>query len=306
MKKLLVLSCLFFETLVISRAMAQPQMAQPNGAQSKGAQSPIPAVLSGLSYNAEGKLILSANGHQFVDLAKKDMYPLSQMTGNPTGDETGIQLDINMPEFNGTVAYGPYIETGEYPTVAFLPKDVKMKDGKALLEIKKVFVKSTDFFKLAEKGKGILGYRIMDSEGRIIYEGRIAFQGKGPYQVLPTIIQGPMVNNLEASGCVLSYETQVPVRTSVTVDGKVFSDDNASTHHELSITGLQPATQYSYTVAYGDRTDTHSFQTAPKEGSRKPFTFAFASANRATTGGGERDFGGTNYASTRAVMAAAV
>jgi hypothetical protein len=115
-----------------------------------------------------------------------------------------------------------------------------------------------------------------------------------------------MVNNMESTGCVISYDTQVPMITSVTVDGRMFSDETAGTHHELTITALQPGTRYSYTVGYGDRTDTHSFMTAPKQGSRKPFTFAFASANRATTGGGERDFGGTNYSSTRAVMAAAV
>ncbi|HKB91601.1 MAG TPA: hypothetical protein VKC60_13870, partial [Opitutaceae bacterium] len=70
--------------------------------------------------------------------------------------------------------------------------------------------------------------------------------------------------------------------------------------------GLRAATHYAYAISYGDRIDRHRFETAPEEGSRKPFTFAFASANRATTGGGERDFGGTNYSSTRAVMAAAM
>jgi len=71
-----------------------------------------------------------------------------------------------------------------------------MKEGRALLEIKNVFVKSNDFFKLAEKGKGIIGYRIMDDAGRIIYEGRVAFEGAGPYKVVPTIIEGPLINDL--------------------------------------------------------------------------------------------------------------
>lgn len=266
----------------------------------------IPAVLDGLTYNEEGRLVLSKGGQNFVEVEKGDAYPLSKMIGNPTGAETGIWLDLQMPDFNGTVAYGPYIETEEYPTVAFLPKDVKMQGGKALLEIKKVFTKSNDFFRFQDKGKGIIGYRIMDDGGRIIYEGRIAFEGKGPYEVLPTIVEGPMINKLNPEGCVISFETQVPVKTSITVGGRTFSDENAGTHHEISVTGLQPGTKYDYSIAYGNRIDNHDFKTAAKDGGRKPFTFAFASANRATTGGGERDFGGTNYESSRIIMAAAL
>src|ERR1700688_556300 len=114
----------------------------------------IPASLSGLSYNADGKLTVTKDGHAFVDAEKTDMYTLSHMIGNPTGAETGIMLDVQMPGFNGTVAYGPYVETDEYPTVAFLPKDVKMTDGKALLEFKKVFTKANDFYRFQDKGKG--------------------------------------------------------------------------------------------------------------------------------------------------------
>ena len=264
----------------------------------------IPAVLDGISYNAAGKLVLTKEGN-LENLGKKDNYTLSAFTANPVGTATGIQINIGIPGFSGTVAYGPLDEEARYPTIAFLPRDVKMQNGNCLLEIKNVFVKSNDIFKLAIKGRGVIGYRIMDSTGRIIYEGRVAFEGTGPYTVVPTLIEGPMVNNLQPGGCVLSYETQVPVQTSITIGNKVFNDAGADTHHEINITGLQPATNYSYTIQYGNRKETHHFQTAPAEGSRQPFTFAFASANRATTGGGERDFGGTNYEATRIIMAAA-
>ncbi|HZE84231.1 MAG TPA: hypothetical protein VE035_07965, partial [Puia sp.] len=188
---------------------------------------------------------------------------------------------------------------------AFLPKDIKMTDGKALLEMKKVFVKSNDIFKLAGKGKGVIGYRIMDGNGRILYEGRVAFEGSGPYTIVPTIIEGPMINDLQPTGGIISYETQLPVQSTIVVGGRSFSDLSAARHHEILVSGLQPGTLYPYTISYGNRKDTHSFQTASAAGSRKPFTFAFASANRATTGGGERDFGGTNYQATRTIMAVA-
>jgi hypothetical protein len=264
----------------------------------------IPAVLSGLSYNNEGKLILSAYGQVYTDIEKKDIYLLSKMVGNPSGGETGINLDIKMPGFNGTVAYGPYVETAEYPAVAFLPRDVKMADGKALIEIKKVFVKANDFYRFQDKQKGIIGYRIMDASGKIVYEGRVAFKGNGPYEVLSTIIEGPMINDLKSDGCTISYETQIPVKTTISVGGRSFSDELASTHHEIIVSGLQAGIDHKYTVTYGDRTDNHHFKTANKEGERKPFTFAFAAANRASTGGGEREFGGVNYQSSRAIMGA--
>jgi hypothetical protein len=262
----------------------------------------IPLVLSGLSYNADGKLVLVHEGQRYVDSEKKDVYALSKIIGDPTGAETGIALDIQMPEFDGSVAYGPYVETAEYPSVAFLPRDVKMTNGKALLEFKKVFTKANDFYRFQDKKKGIIGYRIMDATGKIIYEGRVAFKGNGPYEVLPTIIEGPMINELSADGCVISYETQVPVKTTISVGGKTFSDNAASAHHEIKINGLPAGMEHKYTITYGDRSDNHSFKTANPEGGRKPFTFAFAAANRATTGGGERDFYGVNYQTSRAIM----
>jgi hypothetical protein len=91
----------------------------------------------------------------------------------------------------------------------------------------------------------------------------------------------------------------------VTVGDKVFMSP-AGRHHEVVVDGLTPAKEYEYVVSYGNRSDKHRLRTAFPEGSRQAFTFAFASANRATTGGGERDFGGTNYQTTRAIMAQAV
>jgi hypothetical protein len=266
----------------------------------------IPASLNHLSRDGNKRLTVTAGGQTYTDAAKADDYKFPEIQGELTGADIGILLDLHRSGFNGTVAYGPLDETAEYPAIEFLPRDAKVRDGKALLEMKKTFTKATDYFHLADKAKGILGYRLIDSTGRIIYEGRVAFEGNGPYTIVPTITQGPMVNCVESSRFVLAYETLTPLKTTVTIDGRNFSDQREDTHHEIVITGLKPATGYAYSIAYGTRTETHKMTTAPAEGSRQPFTFAFASANRATTGGGERDFGGTNYQHTRAVMAAAM
>jgi hypothetical protein len=146
----------------------------------------------------------------------------------------------------------------------------------------------------------------MNAAGKILYEGRVAFSGKGPYQVLPAIIEGPLVDLPGPTGCVISFETQVPAKTSVTVNGKAFGDEQETMHHEITITGLLPGKSYDYTVQYGERSDKHTLKTAPEAGSRKPFTFGFVADNRSVVAGGEREFGQTNYQVARAGMAAAV
>jgi hypothetical protein len=268
---------------------------------------PIPKSLGDqFTYDAQGVLRLSKNGQSLPVLGNTDKFTLADLTGNPTGAETGIQLDFGKPDFNGTVAYGPYVEEAQYPTITYNPKAVKIQNGRALMEMKTVFVKAADFFKFSEKGKGVVGFRVIDAAGRLLYEGRVAFTGKGPYQVVPTIIEGPLVNLVGPTSCVISFETSVPVKSGITVDGHRFQDAEPATHHEISISGLKPETAYRYDIAYGERTDSHSFQTALPEGSRKAFTFGFTADQRAVTGGGEHDLGAVNYSAARASMAAAV
>lgn len=278
-----------------------------HGQEAPRSQRAIPSVLAGvLSYDENGVLKLTRRGETMTEAGNKDRFVLSKMTGDPTGVENGIRLDFHDPDLNGTVSYGTYRERDKYPAISFLPKPVELKNGVALLEMSKTFNNSNDIYHFLENGKGIVGFRVMTSAGKIIYEGRVAFSGKGPFQVLPTVIEGPLVNLLSPTGCVISYETQVPVKTSVTVSGKTFEDDHAITHHEIAVTGLQPAKTYDYTVQYGDRSDTHVLKTAPEAGSRRPFSFAFVADNRSVMAGGEREFGQTNYQVIRSGLAAAV
>lgn len=272
------------------------------------AQSPkiaIPAVLSNMSYDANGNLTIDENKQHFKDAMPVDAHTLSQMLGNAQGSAQGIMLDFNKPGFNGTIAYGTVAEAAEYPTTVFQFRAV-IEDGKALLDLKKDLKKTDDYFQLKQKGKGLLGYRVMNDLGNMIYEGRVAFTGKGPYTVVPTIVEGPFLNNLDPQGAIISFETQLSVKAAVEVSGKVFTDETEGRHHEIKVSGLAPSTAYDYTVLYGDRRDNHRFKTAPAEGSRKEFSFAFVSGNRSNVGGGDRDIWGTNAQTTKAIAAAAV
>ena len=79
------------------------------------------------SYDANGVLHLSKNGQSQAVLGNTDKYTLADLTGNPTGAETGIQLDFGKPKLNGTVAYGPHMENALYPTITYNPKPVKLR-----------------------------------------------------------------------------------------------------------------------------------------------------------------------------------
>jgi len=258
------------------------------------------------SYDASGVLHLSKGGESLAALGTKDKWVLSDFTGIAAGAETGIQLDFKKPDFNGTVAYGPYVESSQYPFITYNPKAVKIQNGRALMEMKSVFTGAADFFKFSEKGKGVVGFRVIDETGRLLYEGRVAFTGKGPYEVVPTVIEGPLVNLLRPDGCTISFETSQPVKASISVGGRQFGDTAAATHHEIALSGLKPETAYEYSIRYGDRTDAHRFRTALPEGSRKAFTFGFTADQRAVTGGGEHDLGAVDYSAARASIAAAM
>jgi len=78
-----------------------------------------------------------------------------------------------------------------------------------------------------------------------------------------------------------------------------------STHHEIKISDLQPASTYTYLIDYKSSTQKYSFKTAPKLGSRKPFVFAYTSDSRAGQGGGEHNLFGANFYVMRKISALA-
>ena len=213
----------------------------------------------------------------------------------PTGTKTGIAFDFHNTNFNGILYYGLYSSLPQkYAYPVFFKKTAKIRNGKAEINLTSLAGKY-DIAGWETTGKMKLGYRIVNNKGLILYDGRINIRGKGPFQPDLTLTEGPFVNELSADGAVISFETNKPCMPRITVNGKTYSNlKENGTHHEIQISGLEPGKQYAYTVQYGDNSETYSFKTAPKEGSRTAFTFAYASDSRKATGGGERDIYGVN------------
>ncbi len=264
----------------------------------------IPASYSGIQRGADGKLILKTEQVTYPERISKSFYGLQNMIGNPQGTENGLRFDFNDPEFTGLMYYGfiPYGDS-KHPQPVFFKRTSKIKNGKATIKIKKKMAGKYDMIGWEAGGKGTIGYRIADTNGRMIYEGRISFKGTGPFEVDDTIVEGPFVNLLHSRGATISLTTNRALIAKVKINGQVFKDASPVFYHEIKISGLTADQVYKYSVYIGANSQTYSLHTAPVAGARKPFTFAYASDSRGGSGGGERNFFGPNVYMIKKIMA---
>ncbi len=260
------------------------------------AQMEIPAVYSNIKYDSAGRLCFINPDTQMKYYLRdpEKVYQLPMIEKSLSGSAKGIAFDFGRPGLSGKICYG-FIDMGKarIPQPVFFWNDAPVSEGKAEINITEMSGKY-DLVKWELFGRLKMGYRIIDGDGTIIYDGKVNMKGKGPFETDVSITEGPFLNVLTPKSVIISFKTNQPVILSVEVNGMEFSDDQPVVDHEIQVTGLQPGTKYDYTVFCGDNAETYSFRTAPFPGSRKPFTFAYASDSRAGQGGGERNIYGTN------------
>ncbi len=253
---------------------------------------------------SNGRAFLSYQGTNILESAVSLPYSLSRMTGNPKGTADGIAFDFGAG-FQGKLYYGfiPYGDT-KHPHPVYFRSPLSISNGKATIRILSM-AGTYDMVGWQKREKGVLGYRVTDGEGQMLYDGIVAFTGKGPFQVAPTVVEGPFINCLDHQGAIISFTTNMEVKAEIQIGGRSFSDGTATTNHEIAVTGLQPDTDYSYTLRYGGEDISFAMHTAPQPGSRKAFSFAYASDSRAGQGGGERNVWGANHYIMKKIMALA-
>ncbi len=261
----------------------------------------IPKVYSHMYRNDTGLYVLVGK-EKYYEIKSSPEYTLEQMRGTIKGTATGLEFDFDDSGLEGNLYYGfiPF-DDYRYPEPVFFRKSAEISNGRAEVNIRNL-ANQYDMIGWEKKEKGTLGYRVCDNGGTILYDGRISFRGKGPFEVDVSIVEGPFVNFVSSDGVVISFDTNAKVACSVEVAGEKHKS-KAGTHHEFRINGLKPSTEYPYTVYYGKNTESYSFKTAPEAGSRNPFTFSYASDSRSGSGGGERDLGGTNGYIVKKIMA---
>ena len=204
--------------------------------------------------------------------------------------------------FDGVLYYG-FIKPGDgkYPQPVFFKKAAVIQDGKALIKISRMRGKY-DMIGWEKSGFGTIGYRIIAPTGRMLYDGKISFRGKGPFRVGSSIVEGPFINIVTPSSVVISFTTNVKSCASIKVGKRKFSSP-AAYQHEIKISSLKASTRYSYTVKVDDYSESYAFKTSPNPGSREPFIFGYASDSREGIGGGERSFKAINKYVLRKIMA---
>lgn len=265
----------------------------------------IPAVHSNIKQSG-GNLVVVVDSVEVGHVEFSDPLTLDNVRGKIAGTPSGLFFDFNDETFEGKLVFGlvPYNDS-KHPQPVYYARSASIKYGKVAINISSQLSGTYDMVGWGKTGKGTLGYRLIDSTGKILFDGHISFKGTGPFAVDNTITEGPFINLLMADGATISFETNNELKASVKVNDIVFEDKGASTHHEIKVDGLTPDTKYDYTVTYGDNNITYSFKTAPNPGSRSKFTFAYASDSRSGNGGGERNIYGANAYIVKKIMALA-
>jgi len=265
------------------------------------AQQPIiPAAYANLRYDSAGTLLgKGIDGNEFVLRRKKALFTLSEVSPQATGVKDGLILYFKAKGLQkGKITYGliPYGQH-TFPMAVLRFNATIDTAGKVFLNIRKDLKDGYDHTGWQKANFGILGYRLTDSIGAIVFEGKQAFADT-PEGIVPrpTVLRGPFVSCQTHRSAIIWYETSTPVFTRIKTDkveDEYFSRAR-QTHHEVTLTGLLPDTEYQYTVRCDSAVLPFRFRTAPEPGNPKPFSFAYASDSRSGYGGGERNIYGTN------------
>ena len=255
----------------------------------------IPAVYSNIGSDENG-IYLQLENKRIYAVSPNDEFRFSDLYSNITGTQKGLDFDFKFPELNGTLFYG-FInyKDGSFPQPVYFRESAPIMKGKTNIPIASNLSGRYDMIDWKKSGQGVLGYRIVNKEGTILYDGKAAFTYKNHlFKSVPTVIEGPFINKLTDKGATISFTTSQEVKATIEVNGKIFKDKRASLQHEITINKLEAETIYDYKLQVGEFSFNFNFETAPRAGSQMKFTFAYGSDSRAGQGSGERNLFGTN------------
>lgn len=266
----------------------------------------IPKSLSNIYSDENHRLYAVIEGDTFRETPIEPYFTLAQARGQITGTETGLRFEFGK-KFDGTLYYGfiPY-DDYRHPQPVFFKRPIPIENGVAELPILDNLEGKYDMIGWSETGRGTIGYRVVDHDGTIVYDGKVAFEGAGPFAVDTAVIAGPFLSQPQPTSMTLWFETNVPTEPKIRIDGQMHAELESNTVHTYTLQNLRPATRYTYSIETGNQVLTFDFETPPQPGSREPFTFAYASDSRNGQGGGERNVYGANAYIMKKMAALAV
>ncbi len=130
------------------------------------------------------------------------------------------------------------------------------------------------------------------------YEIRVSFKMEKPnkFKKVQSLKEGPYIGLVLKDSCTVSFTSWAESNAKILINnGKYFTDNKKSKRHEIILSGLKPATTYSYRIILDNDTlpQKNKFTSAPPIGFTK-ITFATAGDSREGVGGGLENFMGTN------------
>lgn len=274
----------------------------------------IPSVYHNIKINEAGFMVFvnPLTSKESLLFEAPNYVSLSDLRNTITGTKTGLKIDLNNENINGVVYFGLYADNAvKFPQPVFFKTTSQLVKGIAEIDIAQLAGKY-DIANWEEKGVAKLGYRITDDKGQIIYDGKIYAYGTVPFEAGLSIVEGPFINLMGSNDVTISFTTNMPSSPYVEVNGQKYEakqmmgNMKGDINHEILINNLTPDTDYEYTVVFDKVKETYSFKTAPVNGSRQAFTFAYASDSREGKGGGERNIHGTNAYIMKKMAALAV
>ena len=272
------------------------------------AQTPaVPSVYSNIEQEAAtGRLFINVQGTPYYMVERPPNYTLAQMVNAPAGSATGVAFNFQDTALNGTLYYGliPYGDS-QHPLPVYFKRPVRIVKGQAEIDIKNELKGRYDMVNWARNGYGVLGYRVVTDKGALLYDGRVHFQGTGPFTVAPTVVEGPFINRLKPTSATIAFTLNRAATVELSVSGVDLFKQPERRVHEVAINNLTPGTSYEYELTIEGFTQRYTFNTPPVTGTREPFTFAYASDSRNGQGGGERNLYGANFYIMKKIMALA-
>lgn len=255
----------------------------------------VPDVYENIKSNKTGVYLIIGKRGLYAN-PTNDLFLFKDLYSNIKGNSKGLSFDFKYPELNGTLYFG-FInyKDGRFPQPVYFKKSIPILKGKTNIPIADKLSGKYDMIGWEKSGKGVIGYRIMDENGTILYDGKTAFTYNGSqFKTVPMVIEGPFVNKLTHEEAVISFTTSQNIEATIEVNDKIYKDRRADLQHEILIKKLDAGTVYNYKLNVGEFNFNYSFETAPEPGSQKKFTFAYGSDSRGGQGGGERNIFGTN------------
>jgi len=265
----------------------------------------IPSIYSNLSYNKDKKLVLEAKGKTLIAETGDEELDLNDFIPKITATGFSLLLEFGK-KVNGTLLIGmiPY-QQGKFMMPIWHKTTIPIINGVCSPDMLQMYSPKYDLNEWTKNKISLFGYRIVSDSNLIVKDGRFVLKYDNEFSLDTFITEGPFVNNLSSRSVVISFKTSEDCLPNVVINGKSFKSPQKGKKHEINITGLIASQNYQYKINVGSFPWSGNFQTAPQNGSKEKFTFAYLTDCRSGMGGNERSIYGTNNYVIKKCMALA-